>query len=271
MQQQKLSPIISRGGIDIFEIETICELPKVQFLKSTYEIKKIRDRKYEPTFKQLLGVMLVKINSLAGIKTEIDDFTKQDIVKMILSAYSDLSIEEIYKAFELERYSVYESKTEHFQLFDANYISEILKKYKNWKIQEKKILCIDAPKTEIMPDLNKIREEYLKTVFEEIQEKGFSDSAHFLYDDLLSKGKINPTDQEKKKLYKQELAKHITEEKELIKSKDGILIKTLLADLQKKIDSGKPFEYVKNRCKSILVSNYLYGFTGKLDSFKNEL
>lgn len=263
MQQQKQLQIISRGGINVSEIETICELPKVQFLKSTYEIKKIRERKYEPAFKQLLGVVLVKINSLAGIKTEIDDFTKQDIVKMILGTFNELSIEEIYKAFELERYSVYETKTDHFQLFDANYISEILKKYKKWKVEQKKVLNIDAPKEEIQVDKNKIRLDFLKMVYSEIKETGFCLESYLLYDKLESK--INATDQQKKELYQQQIKIYEVEEKQYISNR-GLQMKTLLLELKERIESKSGVESVKNKCKSILVSEYLKQFVSKSEN-----
>jgi len=224
-----------------------------------------------------LNFMLEILNIKVSDEVDQDDIDRQMVLinNLISSQFNTLTSPEVKEAFQM--YVSRKLTTKVFRLIDCVAVGEILTAYIEFRNQaiepflnkRKNLLLESAEVTQTEKD--KIREAYLKTVFEEIQEKGFSDSAHFLYDDLLAKGKINPTDQEKKKLYKQELAKHITEEKELIKSKDGILIKTLLADLQKKIDSGKPFEYVKNRCKSILVSNYLYGFTGKFEIFKNEL
>ena len=133
--QQKQSLITSRGGNDISEIETICELSKVKFFDVVYSVEKIKDRKYQPNFKMLLGAVLTKISILAGIKNEIDQFTKQDLIKMLTTSFGEISVEEIYKAFELERYGNYETRTEHFQQFNAEYISEVLKKYKVWKVR----------------------------------------------------------------------------------------------------------------------------------------
>ena len=113
------------------------------------EMVKIKEISKEPRFNDLLGAMFTKISVLAGIKGEIDQFTKQDISKMILSTFKELSLEELHKAFELERYGVYDDKTDHFQLFDANYISQILKKYKKWKAKERLELNISQPVLEI--------------------------------------------------------------------------------------------------------------------------
>ena len=114
------------------------------FVKSITDFKKIRDRKTEIDIQVLLWSMMVKISALSGLKTAITDFDKTDIVKILFTSFNDLSAEEIYKAFELERYGEYSmlclttketirNKTEHFQLFNADYVGEILRKYKEWK------------------------------------------------------------------------------------------------------------------------------------------
>ena len=92
------------------EIETKCALTPVAFLKDNYKNIKIRARKTEPNVRMLLAVAWSKISSLAGIKSEIDSLTIEDITKMIFYSCADLTIEEIYKAFELERYGVYDEK-----------------------------------------------------------------------------------------------------------------------------------------------------------------
>lgn len=51
---------------------------------------------------------------------------------MIQTMFKSLSLEEIDYAFKLERYGVYEYKTEHYQLFNAEYVSTVLNKYKKW-------------------------------------------------------------------------------------------------------------------------------------------
>jgi hypothetical protein len=49
---------------------------------------------------------------------------------MILSAYNGLTIEEIYKAFELEIWQI-RGQNRPLSAFNADYISKILIKYKN--------------------------------------------------------------------------------------------------------------------------------------------
>lgn len=212
--------------------------------------------------------MLSKIHGLSGIKSKIDPFAAEDIQKMISSYFKTLSLEEIYKAFELERFGLYEAKTDHFQLFDANYVSEILKKYKNWKINEKRALNISAPKMEVEVDKESIRNEYLKTIFSEIASDGFSSGAYGLYKQL--EKQINASDEQKKKLYHEQLKVYEVEEKAYISNR-GISVKTLLGELKRKIEDKAGVDVVKNKCKSILVSDYLKKYCKDFEYFKNQI
>jgi hypothetical protein len=127
----------NRVAVVIAQIEQKPITTSLAFVKSISETPKIKDRKTEVDIQPLIWIMLVKIAALSGVKDTIDDFNKSDILKMIFTSFSDLTVEEIYKSFELERYSQYEAKTEHFQLFNAEYVSTILKKYKQWRTNVK--------------------------------------------------------------------------------------------------------------------------------------
>lgn len=261
-QPQALSKQTVKVGI--FEIST---LPTKLFLKKSYEFEKIKDKTED--VRPELGLILMRIHGEMGFKSEIDQFTKQDLVKMILSHYNALSLEEIYKAFELERFGLYEDKTEHFQLFDSNYVSNILKKYKNWKIEQKKVLNIEAPKAEIQLDKNKIRMDFLKLVYSELKNDGYCSEAYHLYDKLESK--INASDQQKKEMYQHQLKIYEIEEKQYISNR-GLQMKMLLSELKAKIESKSGIEVVKNRCKSLLVCKYLEQFVSESESeFVNRL
>lgn len=179
----------------IEEVEKKCNMTPVAFLKANFSNVKIRDRKTEPNIGVLFAIAWSKICGLAGIKSEQDDFVIEDITRMIFYAYSDLTIEEIYKAFELERYGVYENKTEHFQLFNAEYISTVLKKYKAWKYNIKKQHNISPTMqntTEISEEekdaivekgVNRFYEEYKAT-------KTIEDPSEYIFDHLIKKGLI---------------------------------------------------------------------------------
>lgn len=82
--------------------------------------------------RQGLSLLFTRIPNLLGIKDPINAINKADIKEMILMRFKGLSLEEIDYAFKLERYGVYESKTEHFQLFNAEYVGAVLNKFQKW-------------------------------------------------------------------------------------------------------------------------------------------
>lgn len=190
MQQEQ------RVGELIALTEQKCIATPVQFLKSNLENKKIRDRSTEPDIKPLIGTMLIKIGTLSGIKNEIDFMIGQDILKMIFGTYADLTLEEICKAFELERYGSFEDKTEHFQLFNADYIAKILKKYRKWKQDMKTRHDITANNNKQLEAITASQKETIlingvQRVFDEYKSsKKLEDQTEYIFDFLVEKRKI---------------------------------------------------------------------------------
>lgn len=274
---------IYKAGVDILEIEKTCELKKLDFFNSVYAIEKIKDRKDKPGFAELLGQVLVKISVLAGIKNEIDDFTKQDISKMIFNAFNELSLEEIYKAFELERYGLYEDKTDHFQLFDANYISEILKKYKKWKIKEKQLLNFQAPKIEMENkeiEKESIKNEFLKQIFDDLKTNGYSSNIWLCWEkDLATKEltefakKVNATvtNSEKKEMYAREQQLYLQEINAENKSRRTHSTKWTVENATKQIKKGQKINSVVNRCRCLIGSKYLKDYLTDFEEFKKQI
>lgn len=188
-------------------IEQVCKLPNKSFFDVVHEAKKLRDFQNDQYFKGHLATVLVKISALSGIKTEIDSFTKKDIMNMLFSRFKQLSTADIWKAFELERYFVYGEITDHFQLFNSTYIAKVLDKYLIWKrneqisisytppIDENNLLSemTDSSKKEIMTKaILKSFEHFLisgtlpsepqEHIYEELRERGFIKSISRLSD-----------------------------------------------------------------------------------------
>lgn len=162
------------------EIEKNTESTPIAFLRQHYNFVKIREAKKIIDFNYVMAVCWSKICGLSGIKTEVDSFVVEDISKMIANVYSDLSIEEIYKAFELERHGVYESRTDHFQFFSSEYVSTILKKYRNWRQEMLRRHYIKSPEKEVQ-----------KTISIEEQTKIMDDAIIRLFDEFLESGDIS--------------------------------------------------------------------------------
>ena len=125
-----LLPTLPTGEL-INEIEQKANKGVLSFLKD----ERVRIGAYEQNnqFKATLGVLFTKIGLLSGLKGEISKIDKDDIYKIVLSRFKELSFDEIYKAFELDRSCQYEQEIEHFGLFNAKYVSKILNEYRKWK------------------------------------------------------------------------------------------------------------------------------------------
>lgn len=244
---QKLSNIIYKVGTNLPTIEKNCELSNRNFFDFNYLVPKIKDRQNEDGFTNLIGIVLIKVCALAGIKEKIDDFTKQDILKLVLTKFHTLTVEEIYKAFELERFGSYETKTEHYQLFNSVYVSDILKKYCEWKTNQKIELNYQNPKIKektVISEEEKrnIVKNGVERVFSEYKEnKKLEDSLEYVFDFLVNE-KLIKSDLKKEPnltnyfVSKIEIAKNqlISEEKEKV----NILEPSKSVETFKKIREG---------------------------------
>lgn len=180
-------------------------------------------------FYSVLGIMLTKIANLTGLKNKIENINKQDIVKLILTVYKHLSLDEIYYAFEMERYSLYESKTSHFQLFNAEYVAKILKKYTTWKRKTKIEHSISTSKPPVQKALStanktailnagieRLHQEYITT-------KTVENGNIHIYDYLLETGAIKQLQGEERTALIQQAKINLTNQKSTLQKKSDFI------------------------------------------------
>lgn len=195
------------------EINTTLKLPTKSFLQSSYDFKKISVLKNEPNFVMLIAGWCVQTSTLMQIKNPIDQFVKKDIFNMLTGYWSILSFEELIKAFELERFGAYDERTEHYQLFDCNYISQVLKKYQKWKRKNKMELNINEVKEENKmseQEINQIMIDAVNNKYTEfLQLSDISEPFTHIFKELVEIGKLKMPTKETPKIemyYKNKLA-----------------------------------------------------------------
>lgn len=259
LQQQQENRAINSISV----IEQKCSLTPVQFLKGNLSNKKIRDRKTEPEIKILIGIMFAKIGTLSGIKNEIDSMIAQDILKMIFNAYGNLTLEEIYKAFELERYGGYEEKTPHFQMIDADYVSKILKKFIHWKhnIRMQHNISADTLKLEAITESQKEKmvQDGVNIFYEQYKiDKTIEDPSEYVFDYLVQKGIIknngNPKLLEYYQLHLQKSKEQLEKENSAKISSDKLERQKLKVDLEEIIAGYSP--KIILRAKKNILAEY---------------
>ena len=256
LQQQE------RASEALVDIQKRSETAPVAFLRENYTNKKIRERSKDIDFKMMLSITLVKICGYAGTK-EVSDFDAGDISKMILSTYSSLTLEEIYKAFELERYGVYEDKTQHFGLFNAEYVAAVLKKYKNWK-QNTKLQHNISPPVAIPQQTELDKEQIIRSgicrVFGEYKETGeMPEPNNYIFDALYEMNLIRDARTEGELMYYQKKYSQAVEEvKKELQMKaatfEAIEKRTVKEELEKIVNGNS--DKVLARTKKLILADY---------------
>lgn len=223
------------------------------------------------------------IMRLLNVRDKNETMT-DDWLLFISTANLKVTAGEIYLAFKMAlSREILDSNGKEIDLFPelsnnatGKVISAYLR-YKNdntqYQLAKGKLKALKSPVNEISDsEKKKLRENLLKMIFDEITKTGFSSDAWHLYSELEISGKISPSKQEKSKLYKEQLKIYEIEEKAIIRKRyDSVVSKMHLASLVNKITSKTPVESVSNKCRSIIVSNYLKAFTEDFEKFKNAL
>ena len=232
--------------------------------KISEDFPKIRDivdsKQTDPLINYLITLLNIKVSN----ENESKDLQIQMLVILdfIKDKFGDLTAEEIKQAFKM-----YVAKEfpdiKVFRILDSIVVGDVLnafREYRNESLrtysQKKQLLLTqEVPISE--SEKKEIRKNLLKLIQKEIKENQFSHEAHFIYDDLFEKGIIKISDLDKKILYKKELEKYNQEEIKHISDRGFYSKSKLLEELKQKINSKNPIATVQNRCKSIIISDYL--------------
>ena len=174
------------------------DLTEVAFIKDAKSQIRIMDVADKAQLKNAFIATLTITHNLSGIKEPLTDELKADIKEMVLMRFRYLSLDEICYAFKLERYGAHEKRTEHYQLFNAVYVADVLNKYKLWK--QKKIVLHNLNQDNSKESITSTEQNELailngsKLAWQEIKETGsMTTNRTYLYHPLYGKGLL-PTD-----------------------------------------------------------------------------
>ncbi|RUT68656.1 hypothetical protein D0817_20055 [Flavobacterium cupreum] len=219
---------------------------------------------------------------LLQVREKNKEMTKDWLIFISTSNFK-ITAGEIYLAFKMAlSRQILDSNGKEIDLYPElsnNATGKVISAYLNFKSDSEvyqkakgKLKALKLPTNEISENEKlKLKEDFLKMVFEEITVNGYCQDAHHLFLELENSGKFNISPEEKKKLYQEQLKIHIPLEKEEIKLKGSYSAKHLLKNFQERLDSGKPLTAVVNKCRSITVSNYLKDFVSDFETFKKSL
>lgn len=229
----------------------------VSVLKESYNNSIIRDLEQTEVNKSIASV-IVKDMMLKGVKAENkpNKLITDDIKKMILTKYSVLTLLEIELAFQMERYGELDPKSEHFQFYGTEYVSEILQKFSKWKQKKAIELNLTRYKNDLKQkevSLDKIDKEYLDYLLNQIK-KGVEYrkiESHLFYKQIPPE--YLPTKENALILFESERKKLLNEfELKKLNQKDNREIKKITDIFNQTFD-----EVLKVRCRNIVTCEYL--------------
>lgn len=134
-------------------------LGEVSFIKNTASQLKIRNADSYALTKEISHFITHATNRL-GIKEATSKLDKSDILELVLTKYKNLSFDEIYYAFKMERHGYLGERIQHFQLFNAEYVSSVLDKYVPWKRQKMFDHKISIQKAQEEKEISKEEKQY---------------------------------------------------------------------------------------------------------------
>lgn len=240
---------------------------EIAFIKNSFSHIPIKTLKH-PHTKPVLGAIFTSASALAGIKDGVQDLVKKDLIDLVFQRFSNLSIEEIYYAFKLERQLAYPTKTEHYQFFSTEYVAEILSKYREYKQEKMRIHNINLPKKEIaLPPRNEKEDsfEFLKWCYSEWKQTGkLPYGATIIYPMLYKMGVLPPhTEQYREQVHNMAInqLKHQQAEKRTLENRKEWKV---ITQLLKNIDTNSGA--YKNATRSIVMKDFFKNVkTKKLD------
>lgn len=242
-------------------------LTGISFLKDVSVQIKIRDIKDISKFNIQVGSIMLTIINHLGIKEAVSKVEKDDVKEMILMQFKHLSLDEVSYAFKLERYGVYGDKTDHFQLFNAEYVSTVLNKYLNWKVETRKQNNLNTPQLPQKTELSQEEKDQqvidgLEAVFNEYKETNrVTDGRLYLYE-FFYKRNLLPKDAPTKNAVHKIACEQVKNRVSLTKE-EKLLNKLTNND-------GKPSDTVLKECKRISLERFFSKFT-TFEQLKNKL
>lgn len=232
-------------------------LSGVGFVKDTQTQIKIRDINNSYELGRQLMIILMEAYDRLGIKGSIHTEDAKDIKDLILSNFKGMSLDEIAYAFKLERHGLTWEKTQHFQLFNAEYVGAVLKKYGEWKQkvrvehnisnQPKELTFSESEKQRLTSNaIRKCLDAFLDTLT-------IPKDYVFVYDELASQGFLNQSKEFKKEIYNDAIELLETEltEKKASSKDEHTEIRHILENLR---EPKQPQVILK--CKELSITSF---------------
>jgi len=257
--QENNLPALQKNQQDLALLEQ--NKPYVLMLKENNEKwKNVTAEIKEDCLDFMLEILNIKI-----VDEEDQDAINRQLIlvaDLISRYFSSLTAEEVKEAMRMYVSKKF-AEVKVFRLIDCVSIGEILNAYIEFRNQAidpfliKRQNLLNAPVEKSDSEKEKIFEDFVKMVFDEVLKNKFCVDSWYLFKELEEKGKIVKSNEEKQQLYEKELEIFVTDERQRLVKQNPLNKKYALEELVKSYQNGKRPTYVKNRCRSLLVSEFI--------------
>jgi hypothetical protein len=129
---EKLTKLTDSQLIILKPIQKIGTLQPSSLIKSLDNYKPIHE--IEPGLRgDIIGSIFSQSANLSGLIGEISLVNKRDIMNMLLLRFKNISAEEIYYAFMMDRYGEFGDPVKHYQIYGSEYVGQVLNRWKAFK------------------------------------------------------------------------------------------------------------------------------------------
>lgn len=217
--------------------------------------------------------------ALLNIQFKPEERAYRDTQTLVLSEFlqdrfNHLTLEEVKQAFKM--YAAKEFPTlKTYRILDCIALGEVLNAYieyrnQNLHIYNQKLITHRQNLLSFNPsneEKARLRKEHLLMVFESLKSNKTDYSAFIYFKEI--ENKIRMTNEQKEDLYKYEALKY---KKELeLDALESNFKKSNLSEFIRQSDEGKRSSIVQNRCRAVVVCNYLKRHLDSFETFLNAL
>lgn len=186
-----------------------------------------------------------------------------------------MTVPEIKEAFKMYVAKEFED-VKVFRVLDCVAVGEVLNAFREYRNESLRVYDNKKKKLLEMSVLSKEQikrnhEEFLKTIFDDLNETGFSSDCWLVYEALEKKGLITISSSEKKKLYEQQAQIYLIELVQETTTKFFHSAKFVIEEVRNKISTGKIIGSVANKCRSIVASEFLKDYLTDFEEFKKQI
>lgn len=250
--------------------------PSLAVINEDYpKVKNIDVAEIETLVNFMITILNIKISSKE--EEENLDIQMAMVIDLIRTKFGYLTVPEIKEAFKMYVSREF-TEIKVFRMLDCVAIGDILHAFTNFRTEslrsytEKKTALLNAPKKASDEEKKIIRENFLRTLFEELKTSQYSADAWILFDEMEASGLLSISNYDKELQYKIEEKRYLEElQSALAKNPNSTVLKSDIKSANESIKNKKRLSIVKNRCRSRAVSDYLSRFTDDFENFKSIL